>query len=100
MPPKRYRVPKIARHAAFGHMNGYSLENQSYDPRRAGRGWSATVLTGTGISEPSSLNDRLNVSSLDATIWLRIRLSDLMRSVVQCGDESSRDTERSLGQPR
>jgi hypothetical protein len=29
MPLSRYRVPKIARHAAFGHMNDYDLENQS-----------------------------------------------------------------------
>jgi hypothetical protein len=25
----RYRVPKIARHAALSHMNDYDLENQS-----------------------------------------------------------------------
>jgi hypothetical protein len=29
MPLSRYRVPKIARHAAFGHMNDYDLETQS-----------------------------------------------------------------------
>jgi hypothetical protein len=29
MPLWRYRVPKIARHAALGHMNDYDLENQS-----------------------------------------------------------------------
>jgi hypothetical protein len=29
MPLSRYRIPKIARHAAFGHMNGYDLEIQS-----------------------------------------------------------------------
>jgi hypothetical protein len=29
MPLSRYRVPKIARHAASGHTNDYDLENQS-----------------------------------------------------------------------
>jgi hypothetical protein len=29
MPLWRYRVPKIARRAASGHMNGYDLENRS-----------------------------------------------------------------------
>ena len=29
MPRLRYRVPKIVRHAAFGRMNDYDLENQS-----------------------------------------------------------------------
>jgi len=29
MPLWRYRVPKIARHAALSHMNDYDLENQS-----------------------------------------------------------------------
>ena len=28
-PLSRYRVPKIAQHAAFGHMNDYDLETQS-----------------------------------------------------------------------
>jgi hypothetical protein len=28
-PLSRYRVPKIAQHAAFGHMNDYDLEIQS-----------------------------------------------------------------------
>jgi hypothetical protein len=29
MPLWRYRVPKIVRRAALGHMNDYDLENQS-----------------------------------------------------------------------
>jgi transposase len=29
VPLSRYRVPKIAQHAAFGHMNDYDLETQS-----------------------------------------------------------------------
>jgi hypothetical protein len=28
-PLSRYRVPKIAQHAAFGHMSDYDLETQS-----------------------------------------------------------------------
>ena len=31
MPLSRYRIPKIARHAAFGHMNDYDLEIRSCD---------------------------------------------------------------------
>jgi len=32
MPLWRYRNPKIARHAAFGRMNDYDLENRSSQP--------------------------------------------------------------------
>jgi hypothetical protein len=38
IPLLRYRVPKIARHAAFGHMRDYDLENQS-----PGRGIAVTI---------------------------------------------------------
>jgi hypothetical protein len=30
MPLARYRIPKNARHAAFGHMNDYHLETRSW----------------------------------------------------------------------
>ena len=29
MPPSRYRIPKTARRAVFGHMSDYDLETQS-----------------------------------------------------------------------
>jgi hypothetical protein len=29
-PLSRYRVPKIAQHAVFGHMNDYNLETRSW----------------------------------------------------------------------
>jgi hypothetical protein len=35
MPLSRYRVPKIARHAASGHMNDCDLETQSYGCNRS-----------------------------------------------------------------
>ena len=38
MPLSRCRIPKIARHAAFGHMNDYDLEIQSCDRVRSSSG--------------------------------------------------------------
>jgi hypothetical protein len=38
MPLSRYRIPKIAPHAAFGHMNDYDLEIQSCDWVRSSLG--------------------------------------------------------------
>jgi hypothetical protein len=76
----RYRVPKIARHAALGHMNDYDLENQSRGRDRSSRRRSTAVLTGAGISEPSLLNARCNVGSVATTILPSSCLADLMRS--------------------
>jgi hypothetical protein len=76
----RYRVPKIARHAALGHRSGCDLENQSRGRRRSSCRRSATVLTGTGSSEPSLLNARCKVRSVAATTRPRICFSDLTRS--------------------
>ena len=78
MPLLHYRVPKNARHAALGRMNGYGLENQSRGRDWFSRGRSTTALTGTGISEPSLFNARRNVRSVARTILPRIRRSDLL----------------------
>jgi hypothetical protein len=80
MPLWRYRVPKIARRPALGHMNDYDWENQSCGRDRSSRRWSRTVLTGAGMSEPSSLNTRCAARSVATTFWTWICLGDLMRS--------------------
>jgi len=80
IPLWRYRVPKIARHAALGHMNDYDSESQSRGRDRSSRRRSTTVLTWAGMSEPSLLNTRYNVRSVATTIWPGICLADLMRS--------------------
>src|SRR5712675_3153617 len=80
MPPLRCRVPKIARHAALGHMNDYDLENQSCGPDGLSCRRSTTALTGTGVSEASLLNTPCNVLSVPTTIWPWICVSELMRS--------------------
>src|SRR5258708_37909294 len=77
MPLSRNRFPKIARHAAFGHINDYDLENQSRVRDGSIRRRLTTVLTGTGSSEPLLLNTRCNVRSVATTIR---PLSDLKRS--------------------
>src|ERR1700722_9846533 len=56
MPLSRYRVPKIAQHAALGHTNDCDLENQSCGRDRSSCRRSTTVLTGSGLSAPSLLN--------------------------------------------
>src|SRR5882762_1077509 len=80
MPLLRCRVPKIARHAALGHMNDYDLENQSCGPDGLSCRRSTTALTGTGVSEASLLNTPCNVLSVPTTIWPWICVSELMRS--------------------
>src|SRR6266853_4824907 len=80
MPPLRCRVPKIARHAALGHMNDYDLENQSCGPDGFSCRRSTTALTGTGVSEASLLNTPCNVRSVPTTIWPWICFCELMRS--------------------
>jgi hypothetical protein len=80
MPLLRYRVPKIARRGALGHMNDRDLENQSRDRGRSSRRRSTTAVTGTGISEALPLNTSCNVRSIATTIWEWICRSDLTRS--------------------
>ena len=72
MPLWRYRVPKIARHAALSHMNDYDLENQSLWSRliklspvddRSYRDWNQrTVIVENALPRSLGANNNLTVN--------------------------------------